>query len=160
MHLLDANVLIRAHEDFYAIDRVPQFWEWLLDQADADQVKMPYEIHREIAVARGPLRDWICAASNLDRILLDEEVDSGLLDTVITMGYAPDLTDSELEKIGQDPFLVAYALAVPGRSVVTKETSKPSKTRANRKVPDVCSALGVPWITDFALYRLLDFHTR
>lgn len=27
--LLDANVLIGAHNDYYPIDRMPQFWEWL-----------------------------------------------------------------------------------------------------------------------------------
>ena len=29
LFLIDANVLIRAHEDYYPIDRVPQFWRWL-----------------------------------------------------------------------------------------------------------------------------------
>lgn len=30
LYLLDANVLIRAHSDYYPIDRIPQFWEWLI----------------------------------------------------------------------------------------------------------------------------------
>ena len=39
LYLIDANVLIRAHEDYYALDRVPQFWEWLEQQALADRIK-------------------------------------------------------------------------------------------------------------------------
>ena len=39
---------------------------------------------------------------------------------VVSAGYAPDLTDDEVEKIGRDPFLIAYALAdPPERCVVT-----------------------------------------
>jgi hypothetical protein len=33
LYLLDANVLIPAHEDYYTIDRIPHFWEWLLEMA-------------------------------------------------------------------------------------------------------------------------------
>lgn len=50
-------------------------------------------------------------------------------------GYAPDLSESEIEKIGKDPFLIAYALASSDRVVVTKEVPAPRKTRGNRKNP-------------------------
>lgn len=159
LYLLDANVLIRAHEDYYGIDRVPQFWDWLLHIAKADQVKMPFEIHQEIAISNGPLCSWITLASTKKVLVLDEEVDQDLVEKVLDKGYGPNLNDSELEKVGQDPFLVAYALAEADRVVVTKEVSRPSKQRANRKVPDVCSDLGVPWMKDFDFYKALNFKT-
>jgi Domain of unknown function (DUF4411) len=59
LYLLDANVLIRAHEDYYGLEQVPQFWDWLRETAAAGIVKMPYEIHDEIAVSTGPLKNWI-----------------------------------------------------------------------------------------------------
>lgn len=31
LYLLDANVLITANNSYYALDRVPEFWEWLAD---------------------------------------------------------------------------------------------------------------------------------
>ena len=83
LYLLDANVLIQAHEDYYLVDRIPQ-----------------------------------CA---------------------------------------KDPFLVAAAMATPDRIIVTREVSKPKRQRANRKVPDICNVFGVPVITDFQLYRVLNF---
>ena len=31
LYLLDANVLIDANRDYYPIERVPEFWEWLAE---------------------------------------------------------------------------------------------------------------------------------
>lgn len=159
LYLLDANVLIRAHEDYYGIDQVPQFWDWLLATAAAGTVKMPFEIHDEIAISTGPLKNWITQVEVKDALILDEEADQGLLNQVIERGYAADLTDSELEKIGRDPFLVAYGMMGENRVVVTKEVSKPSKQRANRKLPDVCNAFNVPWMKDFDFFKAAAFKT-
>jgi hypothetical protein len=82
------------------------------------------------------------------------------LNNVLAQGYAPDLDDSEIEEIGRDPFLIAYALNdVAETTVVTKEVSALSKQRANRKIPDVCRTFGVRCINDFELYRQLNFRT-
>jgi Domain of unknown function (DUF4411) len=76
-------------------------------------------------------------------------------------GYAPDLTDDEILKIGRDPFLVAYALRNPAiRVVVTTESSKPSRRGANRHVPDVCGDLGVGSCNTFEMTRRLNFSTN
>jgi len=64
------------------------------------------------------------------------------------------------KKVGQDPFRIAYALAEADRVVVTKEVSRPSKQRANRKVPDVCNDLGVRWMKDFDFFKILNFKTK
>jgi hypothetical protein len=59
LHLLDADVLIRAHEDYYPIDRIPQFWAWLVEMAEATAIKMPIQIYNEVAPSRGILADWL-----------------------------------------------------------------------------------------------------
>jgi hypothetical protein len=84
-------------------------------------------------------------------------VEAGRVQHVLEHGYAPDLDDVEIEEIGNDPLLIAAALAGPDRAVVTREVSKPSKKRAERKIPDVCAVFGVPVISDFTLYRALNF---
>ena len=160
LYLLDANVLIRAHEDYYPVDRIPQFWAWLLTQAKAGAVKMPLQIYNEVAPSRGLLADWLRQPDIRDAILLDEAADLRRVQQVLAHGYAVDLTDVELEEIGQDPFLIAAALGGTDRVVVTREASKPTATRARRRIPDVCNAFGLTVITDFALYRLLDFSIR
>jgi len=58
-------------------------------------------------------------------------VDIPLVSKVTDEGYAPDLTDDEVEKIGRDPFLIAYALAAVGeRCIVTTEVSKPAEAES------------------------------
>ncbi|QHN02616.1 DUF4411 family protein [Granulicella sp. WH15] len=158
LYLLDANVMIRAHEDYYPIDRIPQFWTWLAALGEAGAAKVPYEIYGEIAVSTGPLHDWLTDAAISKAMLFDQKIDPANLNLVLTQGYASDLNDSEIEEIGQDPFLIGYALAdVANFTVVTKEVSAPSKQRANRRVPDVCKTFGIRSINDFEFYRELNF---
>ena len=158
LYLLDANVLIRAHEDYYPLDRIPQFWDWLVEEAKSGSVKMPFEIYDEIANASGPLKEWITSANVKNVLVLAEEVDQMIFNQVLDTAYAPDLTDDELETAGRDPFLVTYGLMGQARAIVTKEVSKPSKIRGRRKVPDACDIMNVPWMTDFRFYRERNFH--
>ncbi len=86
-------------------------------------------------------------------------MDADLVNAVIEAGYAPDLTDTELEEIGRDPFLIAYAKAGNDRCVVTTETSAPKKQRQNRKIPGVCKTFKVECHTPFKVNRDLGFKT-
>jgi hypothetical protein len=163
LYLLDANVLITANSSYYPLDQIPEFWSWVHHQATSSRMKIPREIMEEIKAGRkddDPLLDWICTAEIEAALLLDEAVEVALVQHVVSAGYAPNLSDDEVEKIGRDPFLIAYALANPaGRTVVTTEVSKPSAQRANRRVPDVCQALGALSCGPFALNKALGFRT-
>ena len=160
LYLLDSNVLITAHNSYYPIDRVPEFWEWLGHVAGDERVKVPFELYNEITDGTDALADWASEEENRSMMVLDEQVDPVLLFKVIREGYAPDLSDVEIESVGRDPFLIGYALAsADQRSVVTSEVSKPTRRRANRHVPDVCQTLGVRCIDTFQLVRVLDFRT-
>ena len=160
LYLLDANVLMTAHDTYYPIARVPQFWEWIIDNAKHNRIKIPYEILKELEAGtrKDTLSEWV--KTNKKTLLLDEEVDILFVNKVVEQGYAKDLTDDETHKLGRDPFLIAYALASPGRCVVTLEASRPSAKRANRKIPDVCKQLNIRCIDTFAMLRALDFRAR
>jgi uncharacterized protein DUF4411 len=160
LYLLDANTLIDAEQLYYGFDQVPEFWDWLLAEGAAGRVKMPSEIWQEIKGSRSDLGKWINKKATKDVLILDEQPDLGLVQHVLDRAYAPDLTDSEIEQIGADPFLAAYGLVSPDRVVVTKETSKTTQVRARRKLPDACVIVGVPWMTDFMLFRTLGFSTK
>ena len=161
LYLLDANVLIDANRDYYPIDRVPEFWEWLTDAGKNDRVKVPLEVYEEIKEGNDDLAEWIKNDRNKEALLFDEDVDVSLVSRVTDDGYADDLSDDEVEKIGRDPFLVAYALADENnRCIVTTEGSKPSRERANRHLPDVCNSFDVPCVNTFQFLRDLDFSTR
>jgi hypothetical protein len=160
LHLLDANALIDAHQDYYPIDRIPGFWTWLVEMGTTGAIKIPAEIYDEVAPFRGMLPEWLRQDDVRAALVLQETANMTLVRRVLDIGYAPDLDDVELEEIGKDPFLVAAALSGSGRFVVTREVSKRTQTRAKRKIPDVCEALGVPSMTDFALYRKLAFSLK
>ena len=158
LYLLDANTLIDAEAYYYGFEQVPQFWTWLQRQCEAGQIKMPFEIWQEIQGARGALGAWVNDPAIRDVLVLAEQPDRALVQAVLDHAYAPDLSDAEIEQIGGDPFLAAYALvATSERVVVTKEVSKPRRQRANRKLPDACAFMNVHCMDDFTLYRTLGF---
>jgi hypothetical protein len=165
IYLLDANVLITAHTSYYPVDTVPEFWAWLAHHCAAGTIKMPIDTFEEESdgganQGRNLLYNWIQDDANKTALLLPGEADPVLVRRVVSEGYAPDLTDDEVEGLRRDPFLIAHALAVPAdRCVVTTEVSKPSKTRQNRKVPDVCATVGVRCCDTFTLLRALRFST-
>ena len=161
LHLFDANVLITASNTYYPIDQIPEFWDWIDHQATNGRIKLPVEILDEVLAGskkEDPLLAWM--TDHKDVLRLKETADPTIVNKVVTEGYAPDLTDDELEEIGRDPFLIAYALIRPNdRCVVTVEVSAPGKQRQNRRVPDVCSTFGVPCQNPFQVYRSLGFNT-
>ena len=161
LYLLDANVLIDAARDYYPLDRVPEFWSWLVRMGMQGQVKVPQETYDEIMKGNDNLRKWL--QENKDALLLVEilrMVDS-VVDSVIERGYDNDPDDVEIEKIGADAFLIAYAFVDPQRRcVVTTERSRPKRTGANRHIPDVCTDLDIRCIDTFELIRVLDFRTN
>ena len=160
LYLLDANVLIDANRDYYPLGRVPEFWDWLVDRATKQQVRIPLEMYEEILAGKDDdLTRWL--KDNRDALLLDENVNEALVARVTNVGYALDLSDEEIERVGRDPFLIAYALGNPAqRTVVTTEVSKPKKQRANRHIPDVCDELGVLHCNTYQFIDVLDFTTR
>lgn len=160
LYLLDANVLIRAHADYYPLDRIPQFWDWLLARAEGGNIKVPGQIYAEVCASSDLLGQWLKRSDVKTAIVLDEQADMATVQHVIAAGYAPDLTDVEIQKFGRDPFLIAAAVFAPNRVVVTREVSRPGAKRANRKVPDVCKDLGIRSMTDFELWRELAFATK
>ncbi len=163
LYLLDANVIITAKDNYYAIDQVPEFWDWLVHQGASGTIKMPRETFEEVS-AGGDKEDafynWRKDKATAAALLLEEEADPAKVARVVEQGYATDLTDAEILGMGADPFLVAYALDRADRTVVTTEASAPSKQRANRKLPDVCKQLGVRSISTFQMTRALAFRTN
>jgi hypothetical protein len=157
LYLLDANVLITAKNLYYEFGRVDQYWEWLAFQAEQGHAKMPIEIFEEIIVGRDQLTDW--ATRNKASLVLNEEVNINFVQHITTQGYARDLNDIELEVIGRDPFLIAYAFAESeNRTVVTSEV-RSNQQRQNRPIPSVCDHFGVKSCDQWQFGRALDFRT-
>ena len=164
LYLLDASVLITAHDLYYPIDAVPEYWEWLVHMGDHGHVKLPFEIYDEVKEGPDGEKDrlfaWLQHEATKNALLLPDKVDPALVQKVVVEGYASDLTDDQVEQIGRDAFLIAHALSADERCVVTVETAAPKKQRQNRKIPDVCKTVGVPCCNPFEFNRALGFRTQ
>lgn len=170
LYLLDTSVLIDAKNKYYPLERIPQFWNWLVHQSLAGHVKLPPQVIGEIL---GPdytdeepadaLAEWVNA--NRTVLELTEEMPTDLLTHTYEQGYdtiPEDLTSVDPLSEPADPFLIAFALANPdNRRVVTMENFQSVGTTlpkpSNRRIPLVCDLLGVRCINTFALIRELDF---
>ena len=119
---------------------------------------MPIEMYEEIVCGKGDLVEWVKQAESV--LLWPQESEPSVVRRVLAEGYAPDLREDELLKVGADPFLVAHALAAEEELVVvTTEVSKPARKRANRHLPDVCETFGIRCIDTFQMLRSLNFRT-
>ena len=118
LYLMDANVLIRAHADYYPLDRLAPFWAWLLTRAEAGNVTVPLEIYEEVCKSPDLLGQWLRRLEVRKAIVLHEPTNMASVQQVIAAGYAPDLNDIELLSLTRDPFLIAAALGGPDRVVV------------------------------------------
>jgi hypothetical protein len=158
LYLLDASTLINAHNNWYALNRVPEFWRWLLHHAEAGTVKMPTEIFAEVENGNDKLAAWMKEADHKKALRLTEETNLAKVQAVLAK-YGEELSEADLIKIGQDPFLVAAALGHADRCVVTAEVSRSKKQGTNRKVPNVCDDCGILWQSPVDFIKALDFTT-
>jgi hypothetical protein len=162
LYLLDANILITAANTYYGISRVPEFWSWVQHQGTSGHIKIPVEMYEEVLEGRkedDELLDWVKKDSNRHALVFDEASKPDLVQRVVKEGYANDLTDDEVEKLGRDPFLISYGLVDANRCITTTEVSKPSRQRHNRHIPDVCVSLKLNCCGPWDLNRHLGFKT-
>ena len=161
VYVIDANVLIDANRDYYPRERVPEFWNWLLELCRIGDALVPKEIYDEV-VPPGHKDDDLIEWMNKNGadIVLAESALPSTVDRVIRDGYRLNATSTDLEAMGSDPALIAYALGhSPSRAVVTTERPKPGLTSRNRKVQDVCRDIGVECVHTYEFIRRLDFRT-
>ena len=165
-YLLDANVLITANNQYYEIERIPHFWEWIAELAGLGIIKLPEEMMREITPGKqySAFLDWL--ANNRIALTLNREQIQPYLNIVFQRGYGISESDQATagftESNANDAVLIAYALAdSANRIVVTlesvQETGEQLPIPRRRKIPLVCRQLGVECIDTFKLIRELDF---
>lgn len=161
VYLLDANVFITANNTYYPLERVPEFWEWLVHKGNEGNIKIIKDIYDEIKQGDDNLAQWSDQHEVRNALLIDDDVDILNVRRVLAEGYAPNLDDNDIEKLGRDPFIIAYAIdKIETHAIVTTEVSKSSKKGANRHIPDVCASLNIRCYNTFNLANFLDFKTR
>lgn len=91
LYLLDANTLINAHDTYYGMDCVPEFWSCLEFHARKNICRIPPMIYHEIKPKSKEFRQWL--DRNKEVFTLKEVENSALIRSVITQGYGNEITD-------------------------------------------------------------------
>jgi len=102
------------------------------------------EVLREIERKEDSLFAWAKEREQMF-IPLDDDIQSA---TQLVLAKFPKLVDSRTGKSFADPFVIATA-QVTRTTVVTGERNEGTPKRP--KIPNVCSALGIPWMGTVAL---------
>lgn len=150
-YLLDADVFIQAKNLHYGLDFCPAFWDWVLKQHAAGQVYSVRKIGEELEAGHDDLATW--AAARGDAFFLPPDAKTlsffGQVSTWVTgAGYTAAAINSFLQ--AGDYYLTAQALE-HRYIVVTHEVPAPSTRKV--KIPNVCIALGVPYLNPFEMLR-------
>ena len=92
LYLLDANTLIDAKRDYYPIDRVPEFWEWLIFKGQQGIIKIPIEVYEEFSDTKDKngnkdeLAMWSEQSEVREALLFEEEAEQDLIARIMSIG--------------------------------------------------------------------------
>jgi hypothetical protein len=142
---VDTSALLDAWVRYYPPDVFETLWKQLDSLVAKGRLLAIDEVRRELEKKDDELFKWVSARPAMI-VTLDEELQTAALPII---NRFPSLTNTKSLMSGAaDPFVKALAQA-RALTVVTAEQSRPSKPR----IPDVCKALGVPFITLVEMFR-------
>lgn len=150
-YILDANVFIRAKNDYYGFTFCPAFWEWVMAAHAAGQVYSLEQVRLELMEQEDELSAWVggSARSLFMPVAPDVLPSLGRVSAWASGGdYTPTAVATFLSKA--DYYLVGQGLA-RGDTVVTQEI--PARSRNIIKIPDACIALEVRVMNTFDMLR-------
>lgn len=153
MYLLDANVFIQAHRQYYAFPICPGFWQSLLHHHHNNQILSVDRVRLELLKGDDALSDWILKQTPTTLFAPTHEptVVQAFSEMMTWAQQSGQFSDKALADFAAaaDGWLVAYAHA-NGHMVVTHETfNKDAKNRI--KIPNVCRQFNVPYQNTFEM---------
>ena len=155
MFVLDTNVFIAAHHDYYDPNFCPGFWACLEHFTQADRLLSIDRVRKEIQ-SPTELVDWTKkASSKLFRSTTEiETVDAfkKMQRWVNTNDQFKTAAKDEFSRVA-DGWLVAYA-KVNNAIVVTHETFDPNVKR-RVPIPNVCKQFGVDVLNTYGMLQQL-----
>jgi hypothetical protein len=153
-YCLDANVLIQAKNGPYAFDIVPRFWTWVDEMFAQGTVYSSIMVFHELVEGSDELSVWV--KNRRGRSIFvepSEEVQSCLAEiaALVNSSYEPQQAQSFLD--GADPWVIARS-KIDAATVVTQEAPVGISSK-KVKIPNICTAFGVPYINTYGMMREL-----
>jgi hypothetical protein len=131
---------------YYPPDVFPTIWTQMEAAASGNVVLASDEVYRELEKKDDAAFQWLKA-----RRAMVVDIDAAIQQRVTAiLASHPRLIDTRKNRSSGDPFVIALA-QVRALSVVTGE--RPSGVLAKPNIPDVCVALGVPWMNVLSMFR-------
>jgi len=152
---LDTNVFIGAHNDYYAPDFCPAFWDCILQYFCAGRLISIDRVFTEIEKPVD-LVQWAQDAPNGFFAFSGEQPVRNAYSTIIdwvqnNSQFKPE-AKSKVAAVA-DGWLVAYA-QIHSAVVVTQEVSAP-EAKNKVPIPDVCRVFGVDHVNSWEMLRQL-----
>lgn len=152
-YVLDANAFIQAKRRFYQFDFCPGYWASLAWHQKQGTVWSIDKVLAELEQGNDELPTW--AKSDFGKDGFADTTDAGVVKAYGDIAtwvsaqsqFVPQAV-SEFQAVA-DGWLVAYAIAKQCTVVTLEEHDPNCKRRV--KVPNVCHAFGVNWISPFEL---------
>lgn len=145
LYCLDTNILIEAWNKHYSMALCPDYWEILDGLAHDKKIFCTMEVKREIEKIDDGLYKWV-----RERPYFFRELTGKVFTNLQKINSNPAnhrLVDSSKFRSIADPWVIAHAMA-ENAVVVTREGFEANSAKRT-KIPNVCQALGVPWIDEF-----------
>lgn len=158
-YVIDTNVFVEAKRRYYAFDLCPGFWNALCWQHGAGAICSIDRVRKEIEDGADDLTTWVkdvmpvsCFADTTTSDVAQEY--AGAINWVTASVDFADAAKAEFATVDRaDAWVIAFAKA-KGHTVVTHEVLRPgAKNRV--PIPNVCQALGIPFIDTFDMLRAL-----
>ena len=154
-YVLDANVLIQAHQTYYGFDICPGFWLALSRQHEAKRVFSIDKIRTELLALSDPLTDWVRndAPDTFFKGTADKAVTDAFRDMVNWVQNESQFNTEAKEEFSSvaDGWVIAYAKA-NGLIVVTHEEYAPAAAK-KVPIPNVCLEFNVEYCNTFEMLR-------
>ncbi|TGN65403.1 DUF4411 family protein [Nocardioides eburneiflavus] len=136
----DTSAIINGRRDIFKPTTFGPIWDAIEDMIRAGQVQAVDEVKRELKRKSDEANAWAKRCSNMF-VPLSREIQISTRE--ILAAHPRLLGQGGGPRNGADPFVIALAHA-RGGTVVTQETPR----NINKpRIPDVCIAMGIPWVT-------------
>lgn len=147
--VLDTNVFIQAHRQWYRFSFAPGFWKVILDQHQNGVLTSIDRVRKEIRKG-DTLYDWVDKSAPRSLFASSKQVAVGnsyreIINWVMSSAKYDGAAKS-LFATDTDGWVMAYAHAY-GMTVVSHEVSSQAKGRV--KMPDVCKHFGIKYRDTF-----------
>ena len=145
MFIIDSNILIEAKNFHFPLEPRHPFWDWLVMLGEKGEIKVPEEVYKELEARNDNLHEWLQRHKSL--FLLSKKNAYSELPSVLksyTALYGSEISETELEVMKADPWVIAHAKALGG-SVICNERINPKVLKSIKevKVPSVCDRLNI-----------------